>query len=174
MNDDNSQTQQQTAPQTEIDMLAARITELEAQLAAQKEAVLMARADLDNHRKRTEAEKAKFGVMHNMQLVMQILEVIDDINLALQDQNLDVEHAKHMLEVSQSKLNGALTIAGLESVPVKTGDKFDATKMEAVTTVPVDEKDKDNKVVSVINSAYKYSNNNEYLKMAKVVVGKSN
>lgn len=162
------ETQTPVANQDLQDQLEA----LQAELEQQKHLNLLARADFENYRKHMETEKAKFGLMSNMQLVMQILEVIDDTQLALQDDQIDKNRAVEMLGIVNDKLNVALTVAGLEKVEIKTGDKFDSQTMEAITTTPVDSEDKDQTVVSIVNAAYRYKGQAEMLKTAKVIVGK--
>jgi molecular chaperone GrpE (heat shock protein) len=172
----NQQSETELDQQSEENLEAFSLKEendtLRLELEKEKNAKLMAMADLQNYRKRMEAEKAKFGVLSNMQLVMQILEVIDDIQLAMSDEQLDLERAKEMLKISQDKLLAGLVVAGLEKVEVKIGDKFDPAMMEAVTTVPVESEDKDNTIVAVISSAFRYAGQTDLVKTAKVVVGK--
>ncbi len=172
----NSQTDPELDKQPEENLEAFNLKqELEAlrlELEKEKNAKLLARADFINYRNQMESQKAKFGVMSNMQLVLQILEVIDDVQLALQDENLSLEHSKEMLNISRDKLLAALAIAGLEKVETAAGAKFDPAHMEAVTSVPVESEAKDNTVVAVISSAFKYAGQAELIKTAKVVVGK--
>lgn len=168
-------------PEPEASQADKRLAELETQVASlttqlqeAQNAKLLARADLDNYRKQMEAEKAKFGAIANMQLVLSIFEIVDDILLANQDPELDLTRAKEMLGIVNDKLSTSLQIAGLEKVAVNIGDKFDSSTMEAVTTIPVEAADKDQTVVSVISSAYRYRGLAEVLRHAKVVVGKHN
>lgn len=168
---------QTTAPndqgdQTDITELQKQVEELTTALEQEKNGRLLARADFENYRKNVDKEKAKFGAITNMQLVTQVLEVIDDIQLALQDDGLTKERAEEMLKISQDKLGIAVLMAGLEKIEVKVGDAYDATKMEAVTTSKVETEDKHNTVVAVISSGYQYSGQGDILKTAKVVVGK--
>ncbi|MCA9378892.1 nucleotide exchange factor GrpE [Candidatus Dojkabacteria bacterium] len=161
-----------TQDKQEKDSDNTRITELEAQLAGAREQTLIARADLQNYRNRMEEERAKFGLLTNMQLVTQILEIVDDIQLALSDEGTEDGRAKEMLRISQDKLLAALQIAGVEKVEIRPGDKFDAHMMEAITTTPVAEPAQDNAVIAVVSSAFRYSGQENMLRTAKVIVGK--
>lgn len=162
----------QDQDQSQQDSQTLKVAELETQLQQAREQILLARADLQNYRKRMEEERAKFGLLTNMQLVVQILEIIDDIQLALSDENTTDGRAKEMLLISQDKLIAALQIAGVEKVGINPGDKFDAQMMEAITTTPVTDQSQDNTVVAVISSAYRYAGQTNMLKTAKVIVGK--
>ncbi|MFS8131373.1 MAG: nucleotide exchange factor GrpE [Candidatus Dojkabacteria bacterium] len=128
-------------------------------------------SDFQNYQKRVEQEKAVFGAMANMSLIQEILEVFDDINLALSDNELTLEHAKSSMKSAQDKLVTAIDIAGVERIPVNIGDEFDKERMEAISTVP-GTPEQQGKVIAVISSAFKYKNKDGVLKPAKVVVGK--
>lgn len=147
-----------------------RIKDLESQVETLKNQKIQLYADFDNYRKRMDAERATFGAIANMGLIKEILEIYDDIELALSDSSLNLDNAKMSLKVAQDKLSGAARSAGVEKIEVKVGDEFDKTKMEAIQTVP-DENNK-NKVIAVVSSAYKYVGQDTILKHAKVIVGK--
>ena len=139
-------------------------------LEEEKSRRLQLMADFENFKKRMEQERATFGAIANMGLIQQILEIHDDLQLAISDANLDKDSAIESIKTAQDKIKGAAKLAGVEAVEIKIGDDFDSSKMEAITTVP-DEKNK-NKVVAVISSAYKYVGKDGIIKAAKVVVGK--
>ena len=92
------------------------------------------------------------------------------MQLALDDEGLDLERAKQSIQTAQDKLKGAASNAGVEAVEVKAGDDFDKEYMEAIQAIPNEEMK--GKVIAVISSAYKYSNKEGVLKAAKVIVGK--
>lgn len=181
MNDSDNQTtdpqgdqdnSQQVEDASDANPLQLEVDELKQALEQQKHQHLLTRADFENYRRNVDKEKAKFGAIANMQLVTQILEVIDDIQLALQDEGLTKDRAEEMLKIAQDKLGTAVLIAGLEKIEVKVGDVYQASKMEAITTAPVESEDKHNTVVAVISAGYQYSGQGDILKTAKVVVGK--
>ncbi len=148
----------------------SKLKELEMQVEALKSQKLQLMADFDNYRKRMDAERATFGAIANMGLISEMLEIHDDMELALKDGGLNLEHAKSSLKTAQDKLIAAVKSAGVEKVEVNVGDEFDRSKMEAIQTV-ADERNK-NKVIVVISSAYKYIGQVNVLKPAKVIVGK--
>jgi molecular chaperone GrpE len=149
---------------------ADNLSELELQLTEEKGKRLQLMADFQNFQRRVEAERATWGAMSNMSIIQDLLEVSDDIQLALQDTDLNLESSKISLKSAQDKLVSAAQSAGIEKVEVNIGDEFDKEKMEAVSTVPSPENA--GKVIAVITSAYKYTNKEGILKPAKVVVGK--
>ncbi len=148
------------------------INKLQADLEKEKELRLHLMADFQNFKKRNEQDKATWGAISNMGLIQDILEVYDDMQLALQDDNLNIEHAKTSLKSAQDKLVQAAERAGIAKIDVKVGEVFDKEKMEAVSVVPVQDENQKGKVIAVITTAYKYQNRDGILKAAKVVVGK--
>lgn len=128
-------------------------------------------SDFQNYQKRVELEKSTWGAISNIGIVKEILEIHDDIGLALSDENLSTENAKSSLKSAQEKLIAAVERVGIEKIPVALGDDFDKETMEAVSTLDSGSEQK-NKVIAVISSAYKYKNKDGILSAAKVIVGK--
>jgi molecular chaperone GrpE len=145
---------------------------LASEIKAEKERRLMLMADFENYKKRMETERATFAAIGNISLIQGVLEVFDDLQLAMSDENLNIDSAKQAIQGAQNKIQTATKIAGVEQVEVKTGDDFDKEKMEAVSTIPVQEEIQKGKVIAVISSAYKYVGREGIVKPAKVVVGK--
>lgn len=144
---------------------------LQSQLQEEQMKRIQVMADFQNYQRRVEQEKANWGAVSNMGLIREMLEVYDDLHLALNDENLSLDHAKVSLKSAQDKLVLAVTATGVEVIDVKVGDDFNKEKMEAVSTVAAGEEQK-GKVIAVISSAYKYKDKEFILKPAKVVVGK--
>jgi len=146
--------------------------DLNQQIEEEKHKRLQLMADFQNYQRRVDSEKSTWGAISNMTIIKELLEVNDDIQLALQDENLNLEHAKQSLKTAQEKLIVAALRAGVEKVDVAVGDEFDREKMEAVSAVQTQEENQKNKVIAVISSAYKFVSKPGILKAAKVVVGK--
>ncbi len=159
-------------PQKETETQPDELSKLKADLDLEKQKRISLMADFQNYQRRIENEKSNWGAMSNMSLIKDILEIHDDIELALQDENLSLEHAKSAMTSAQDKLVDSAKRNGIEKVEVKIGDVFDKEKMEAVSVVAVQDESQKGKVIAVISSAYKYSNKEHVLKAAKVVVGK--
>ncbi len=147
-----------------------KIDELQSELEKEREGRLRAMADLLNYKRRIEEEKAKFGVMTNMQIVLTLLEILDDIAFARNDSEV-TGRGREVIEIMESKIKGSLTFAGVEEVNVKIGDNFDPSTMEAITTLDAGE-DKKGLVIDVVSKAYRYAATKQVIKHAKVVVGK--
>jgi molecular chaperone GrpE len=147
------------------------VEEIKRMIENEKQRRVELMADFQNYQRRVEQEKANWGAIANMGLIRELLEVYDDLQLAMADQNLNLDHAKTSIMSAQDKLIGAALRAGIEKVNVNVGDEFDKEKMEAVSIVPAGDENK-GKVIAVISSAYKYVDKQGILKPAKVVVGK--
>jgi len=147
------------------------VERLQSQLSEEQMKRIQVMADFQNYQRRVENDKSTWGAVSNMALIREMLEVYDDLHLALNDENLSLEHAKVSMKSAQDKLVIAVTATGVEVIDVKVGDNFDKEKMEAVSAVPAGEEQK-GKVIAVISSAFKYKDKEFVLKPAKVVVGK--
>lgn len=150
----------------ETDMLR-----LQAQLEEERMKRIQVMADFQNYQKRIDQERSTWGAISNMGLIREILEIYDDLHLALNDENLTLDHSKVSLKSAQDKLLLAAATVGIEIINVQVGEEFDKEKMEAVSAIPASEEQK-NKVVAVVSSAFKYKDKDFILKPAKVVVGK--
>lgn len=116
-----------------------QLLKLVLEVEEQKNRYLSLMADFQNFQRRVEGEKALFGAMANMSLVQDILEVFDDINLALIDESLDFESSKSSLKSAQDKLVASILRAGVERISVEIGDEFNKEIMEAISLFPVEE-----------------------------------
>jgi molecular chaperone GrpE len=152
--------------------LDVRLTELESKLQDETNRRLSLMSDFQNYQKRIEGEKALFGAMANMGIISSILEIHDDLELAMNDETLDLENAKNSIKTAQSKIVQTVASAGVETIAVKVGDDFDKNYMEAVSMIQAPNEELKGKVIAVISSAYKYKDREGVFKPAKVVVGK--
>lgn len=141
-----------------------------ALLAEERAKRIQIMADFENYKKRMEGERAMFGAIANIGLIKELLEISDDISLALGDESLDLDRSKESLSIAKEKLIAAAKASGVEKIEVNVGDEFNKEYMEAVSVVENNEMK--NKVIAVVSSAYKYSSNGSIIKSAKVIVGK--
>src|SRR5690606_36379034 len=123
-----------------------------------------------NYKQRIEQEKAIFGPMANRAMIQEVLEIHDDLQLAINDADLDIDRAKESITSAQAKLKNVVKASGVETVEIAVGDEFNKETMEAIQAIP-DENNK-NTVIAIISSAYKYTSKDGILKPAKVIVGK--
>jgi len=125
---------------------AARIEELEAELAALKDKALRAMADADNVKKRAEREVTAAKTYGIERFAVDMLSVHDNLSRALL--NLDGkakedmgQNAKNLLEgieLTEKDLILTLSRHGVKAVP-GVGSKFDPNVHQAVAQVPSDE-----------------------------------
>jgi len=149
------------------------LSKLQKDLEELQSARLQLMADFDNYRKRMDNERTQFGVLTNMQLISQILDILDDIQLAINDRTQS-EEGKHILQVVNDKMLSSLNSVGVHKVIVNQGDKYDAASMEAITTIPADQPDQHNTVAQVVSAAFRFNGEDKLLKTAKVIVFKHN
>ena len=143
---------------------------LKNQIEIEKEKRLRLMADFENYKKRIEKEKSTFGALANLGIISEILEINDDLGLALDDSDLNLERAKDSINNAKEKLKSTAMNAGIETLEINVGDEFDKEKMEAVQATP--NPDMKNKVIAVISSAFKFKDKDGILKPAKVIIGK--
>ena len=91
-------------------------------------------ADFDNFRKRTEQEKANWQESAKTDLILDLLPVVDNFELALahlsdkQKQDPSIQGILHI----QNQLNDIMARIGVVKIDAKPGDKFDENLHEAV------------------------------------------
>ncbi len=150
----------------------SELEELKQSLQSEQSARVQLMADFDNFRKRMDAEKSRFGALANMQLISHLLDVVDDVQLAKGDSELQAVRAQEVLQIITDKLVSSLNSVGVDKVNLQPGDKYDPATMEAVTTIPAESVEQDGTVAQVISSPFKFSQDGNIIKSAKVVVYK--
>ena len=141
----------------EIDPLAEALARADA---AEKE-ISYRDAEIQNVRKRLMAEKAIAIQFGGMGLARKMLTVLADVDRALsvsEDEGLSLIRSKMWTELSSD---------GVTKIETK-GERFDPTKMEAITTLPPSDDYPANIVIDEIESGYMYKD--RVLIPARVVV----
>ncbi len=169
--DENTNQEVEDKKLEEMDMEDSNL-DLQALLEEEKGKRLALMADFQNYQRRVSEEKSNWGAISNMALIQDLLEVSDDISLALNDETLDLDHSKTSLKSAKDKLVDSVLRAGVERIEINVGDEFNKEFMEAISTIPVKNDKEKNRVIAVISSAYKYVGKDFVLRAAKVVVGK--
>jgi len=153
-----------------IDAETERLTELSDALAEAEEMrdrYLRLKAEWDNYRKRTEAERADERSRATQRLVERILPVLDDMERALDHTTTAPEESfKDGIVQVYSKLQGVLENEGVSIIDPK-GEPFDANFHYAVSKIE-DKKVPDETVVEVFQKGYQMGN--RVLRPAAVVV----
>jgi molecular chaperone GrpE len=90
-------------------------------------------AEFDNYRKRTLKEQTRLVEMASQPLVLRLLEVLDDFDLALMaaGRQPDFEQFRKGVELVYAKLADSLKAEGLERIDAE-GKEFDPTQHEAL------------------------------------------
>ena len=159
-----------SVPVEETDTLAAENEQLKAQVEQLKKDYLLARADLENFRKRTLKEKADLIRNGGESCLKDILPVIDDFERGLQavGESADVEAVKQGIELIYNKFKTFLDRHGVKEIPTQDAD-FDTEYHEAVTTFPAPTPEQKGKVIDCVQKGY--TMNDKVIRFAKVVVG---
>jgi molecular chaperone GrpE len=155
-----------------------QIEKLNDQIQQEINSRLLLMADFKNYKKRIEVEKEQFGLIANKIVFTKLIEAIADFDRAISYcENLEVKSYEELLKGNMQvieKLNKILEESGISDLQIKIGDKFDPATMDAITTLAVEEEQKDNTVVDVIEKGYKNTISDQIYQTAKVVIGKFN
>ena len=107
------------------------------ELAEIKGLMLRVQADFDNYRKRTQKEKEEFGAYLNTDLILRIIPVMDNFQLALKHLPKELEGSAWVQGIFhiERQLEQILADEGVQKInPV--GQSFDPHSAEAVEEVP--------------------------------------
>lgn len=171
-----SETTETTASETEetataepVDEKDARIAELEAQVAAQKDQYLRLYAEFDNYKKRTLKEKAELIQTAGKNVLEQMLPLIDDVERAMASvQNADsVDGVKEGIDLIYNKFVKFLDSNNVKEIET-VGLPFNTDFHEAVAQVPMGE---DKKGVVIDCTQKGYIMGEKVVRFAKVVIG---
>ena len=151
--------------------LDALLSEAEKQRDEYLDLAKRTKADFENFRKRMSAEVLAAAGRGKAEVLRDVLPVLDDLERALQAEGLDPEGdspdglAHGVLLVFRS-LRDSLTRHGIEAVD-PTGEKFDPTLHEALSTQPVDGAESGT-VVETMQKGYRIGE--QLIRPARVVV----
>jgi molecular chaperone GrpE len=170
--------QEQVQSTTASSPEAARIAELEAELAnARQEAAdnwnkfLRERADMENIRKRQERVVAERIQYQKKELFHKILSVLDNVERALTYQDtMDRQALQQTLRMLLWQLNEVMRGEGITPVPT-VGETFNPYVHEAIEAVPDSDKPEGTIVEEVLKG---YTLGNETLRPARVKVSTGN
>jgi len=129
------------------------------------------KADFINLRKQDESDKQRILKFAKEELIVDLIPIIDSFDSAFANKEswLEVsEEWRRGMESLYQKLLNALASHGVtKESPLN--EVFDPNKHEAMQTVPVTKKEKDNIIVSVLRPGYIYKE--KIIRPAKVSVG---
>lgn len=160
---------EETATAEPVDERDAKIAELEAQVAAQKDQYLRLYAEFDNYKKRTLKEKAELIQTAGKNVLEQMLPLIDDVERAMVSvQNADsVDGVKEGIDLIYSKFVKFLDSNNVKEIET-VGLPFNTDFHEAVAQVPMGE---DKKGVVIDCTQKGYIMGEKVVRFAKVVIG---
>ena len=145
---------EETATAEPVDEKDAKIAELEAQVAAQKDQYLRLYAEFDNYKKRTLKEKAELIQTAGKNVLEQMLPLIDDVERAMVSvQKADsVEGVKEGIDLIYNKFVKFLDSNNVKEIET-VGLPFNTDFHEAVAQVPMGE-DKKGVVIDCTQKGY--------------------
>src|SRR5450830_654236 len=148
--------------------VADRIAELEAQVAEQQAAVLYAKAEGENIRRRAADDIDKARKFALEKFSGELLAVRDSLEAALNIETGTLESYKNGVEITVKQLSNVFEKFHIVEInPV--GEKFDPNKHQAISQVEADAEP--NTVVSVLQKGYTL--NERVLRPALVMVAKA-
>ena len=144
---------------------------LKEEISMANDKYLRLAAEFDNYRKRTLKEKQDLLLFAGEEIIKGILPVLDDFDRALymlQKAEGDHTTAIEGTELIYNKLNSFLLAKGVKEIEA-VGCDLDTDFHEAIAQVPVEEKNKKNKIVEVVQKGYTL--NGKVIRFSKVVMG---
>jgi len=116
-----------------------------------------ARADFQNQKKETAAEKERFMKFATEDLVQRLLPVLDSFNMAFNNTEAWEKVDKNWrvgVEYIYAQFKSVLEENGVEPIDPK-GETFDPREHTSVEVIPTDKKEEDNIVTEVIQKGYR-------------------
>jgi molecular chaperone GrpE len=166
--DQTPQTDESTDAETRTVGSDERIAELEAQLAEQQAAVLYAKAEGENIRRRAAEEVDKARKFALEKFSGELLAVKDSLEAALAVDTATLESYRDGVELTLKQLASVFEKFHVSEVnPI--GEKFDPNQHQAISTVEADAEP--NTVVNVLQKGYLL--NDRVLRPALVMVAKA-
>lgn len=153
--------------QESIKKLRERLKETEAKAKEYLDGWQRSQADFINLRKRDEEAKIEFIKFAKLSLVEELIPVLDSFNIALSHPSISSGQEANIKPI-YDQLLGILKITGLEEIE-PLGSIFSPQEHEALDVILTEEKEKDHKVLEVMQKGYKL--NGKVIRPAKVKIG---
>ncbi len=149
------------APTEAQKKLRERLKQAEAKAKEYLDGWQRAQADFANLRRRDEEAKIEFLKFARLSFIEELIPVLDSFNLALAHGNKDVKPV-HDQFFSILKQNGLEELNPMD-------ETFDPKYHEAIGAIPTDTREKDHKILEVIQKGYILSG--KIIRPAKVKIG---
>jgi molecular chaperone GrpE len=132
-NGNNAQPEATTTSEQSSDGVQARLQQLEQEASTMRDQALRAAADLKNFKRRTEEERANLIRNATAGLIMKLLPILDDFDLAMQHVPADVAETSWFngLQGVQRKIQTVLEGEGVKPIEA-LGQPFDPNFHDAV------------------------------------------
>ena len=146
---------------------------LEKQVGDLTNQLKRALADYQNLKKRVEGEKKILTLTANLALIDSVLDIVGDMDLAIEKYTkTEADEAEWLsgIKLIYNKVTLLLENQSVVAIEVKEGDEFDPEYHEAIGTVTVKEKGKENRIVGITRKGYMVGDN--VLRPVRVIVGK--
>ena len=166
----NQETQnQEVQNESEAKESLSELDELKAKYEQLNDTYLRSRAEFENYRKRTLAEKAELIKNGGEKVLTNILGVIDDFERGLNalETAEDIEAVKEGMTLVYNKLQSFLKQNGVAAIDTKD-QVFDTDLHEAISMIPAPDESMKGKVVDCVQKGYFL--NDKVIRFAKVVV----
>lgn len=159
------------APPGDTDPVAApdRVTQLEAELADQKDKLLRLAAEYDNFRKRMVRDRQDAELRGMGMVIRGMLDALDDLGrfAHVDPATVDAATVVQGADMVEKKLLKTLSGHGLELLN-PLGEPFDPAVHEAISTMRAELPEQDHRVAQVYQVGYLF--NGQLLRPARVVV----
>jgi molecular chaperone GrpE len=155
---------------SKLEELKKENEKLKQEVEELNEKYLRLMAEFDNYRRRTLNEKAEMIKNAGEKILFELLPIVDDFERAIKANESieDVQHLKEGFKLIYDKFVKLLKKQGVSEIEALDKD-FDPELHDALTKIPVDDPDKKDKVVDVLEKGYYL--NDKILRHSKVVVG---
>lgn len=123
-------------PQSEIDLLSAKIAELEKQVATYKDQLFRKAAEFENFKRRTESETMTFVKFAGENIITQLLPILDDLSrsIASGKEKSGNDPFFKGVELINAKFNKVLESQGLKAMET-VGKEFNVDFHDALMQV---------------------------------------
>lgn len=123
-------------------------------------------AEFENYKKRTEKEKQEILQLGKATVIVKVLDIVDNFELAIEALKTEKEEIKHGLVLILKQLHKFLEEEGIKAINAE-GKKFDPFMHEAMK---VENSEKDNIVLKELQKGYTL--HNKVVRTSKVTLGK--
>lgn len=153
--------------QESIKKLRERLKETETKAKEYLDGWQRNKADFINLRKRDEEAKIEFIKYAKLSILEGLIPVLDSFNIALSHPLIGSGQETNIKPI-YDQLMGILKVNGLEEIE-PLGNTFNPQEHEALGAIQTEEKEKDHKVLEILQKGYKL--NGKVIRPAKVKIG---